>query len=123
MDEKLKIIEDYMIEKDKTDMISSLEKLDKKILEEKLDEYDAKNVKELAKIIIEDFEFLLDMTKDDFATRLYFEHIMETENTEIFSAYQSDIEGLLVFCYDDGECYKFYIPDEIKKIIKKLLKI
>ena len=39
------------------------------------------------------------------------------------SAYQSDIEGLLVFCYDDGECYKFYIPDEIKKIIKKLLKI
>ena len=49
-----KRLEKYLIKKDdKTDMLSSLEKVDKKIIDKKLKEYDIKTIKELAKYIIE----------------------------------------------------------------------
>ena len=49
-----KKLEKYLIKKDdKTDMLSSLEKVDKKIIGKKLKEYDIKTIKELSKYIIE----------------------------------------------------------------------
>ena len=66
---------------------------------------------------------ILDMTKDDIFTRMYFERLLENENSIFLSAYQSDIESLMIFVYENGNHYSYYVPSEIKKIIKKLLKI
>lgn len=37
----------------------------------------------------------------------------------ICPVYQDDIEGLWVFIYKKGNYYSYYIPSEIKTIIKK----
>ena len=81
------------------------------------------DINELKEYIIDDFEMILDMTKDDIFTRMYFERLLENENSIFLSAYQSDIESLMVFVYENGDHYSYYVPAEIKKIIKKLLKI
>ena len=39
------------------------------------------------------------------------------------SAYKDDIEGLWVFVYENNGHYSYYIPSEIKKIIKKELNL
>ena len=119
-----KKLEKYLIKKDnKTDMLSSLEKVDKKIIDKKLKEYDIKTIKELAKYIVEEFEETLEMTKDDMFTQMFFNKLVNNEHSMIFSAYESDVEDFFVFAYDKGSCYAYYIPDEIRKIIKQKLGI
>lgn len=119
-----KKLEKYLIKKDdKTDMLSSLEKVDKKIIDKKLKEYDIKTIKELAKYIIEEFKETLEMTKDDMLTQMFFSKLVNNENSMIFSAYESDVEDLFVFVYDKGSYYTYYISDEIRKIIKQKLNI
>ena len=113
----------YIIKKGETDLLSSLKALDKKLLKEKLEEKALDNIHELKEYIIDLFETTLDMSKDDIFTRMYFERLLENENSVFLSAYQSDIEHLMVFVYENGDHYSYYIPTEIKKIIKKLLKI
>lgn len=122
IDEEIEL-ERYIIKKGKTDLLSSLKALDKKLLKEKLEEKALDNIHELKEYIIDDFEMILDMSKDDIFTRMYFERLLENENSVFLSAYQSDIEHLMVFVYENGDHYSYYIPTEIKKIIKKLLKI
>ena len=114
--------EKYLIKKEKLDLLSSLKLLDKKIINEKLKEYGLKNINELKDYIIEEFETCLDMSKDDKFTQMYFIRLLEHENSEWMSAYEQDIEDLLVFVYDNGEHYSYYIPTEIKTIIKNMLK-
>ena len=119
-----KRLEKYLIKKDdKTDMLSSLEKVDKKIIDKKLKEYDIKTIKELAKYIIEEFKETLEMTKDDMFTQMFFSKLVNNENSMIFSAYESDVEDLFVFVYDKGSYYTYYISDEIRKIINQKLNI
>ena len=119
-----KRLEKYLIKKDdKTDMLSSLEKVDKKIIDKKLKEYDIKTIKELAKYIIEEFKETLEMTKDDMLTQMFFSKLVNNENSMIFSAYESDVEDFFVFVYDKGSYYTYYISDEIRKIIKQKLNI
>lgn len=119
-----KKLEKYLIKKNnKTDMLSQLEKVDKKIIDKKLKEYDIKTIKELAKYIIEEFKETLEMTKDDIFTQMFFSKLVNNENSMIFSAYESDIEDFFVFVYDKGSYYTYYIPDEIRKIIKQKLGI
>ena len=113
--------EKYLIKKDKLDLLSSLKALDKKLLNEKFKEFGVNDIYELRDYIIEDFEDCLDMTKDDLFTKMYFERLVDHENSEWMSAYQQDIEALLVFVYDNGKYYSYYIPTEIKEIINKLL--
>lgn len=113
--------EKYVIKKGKTDLVSSLKALDKKLLKEKLEELDLENVKELADYMIDEFEFLLDVSKEDIFTRMFFQRLLENENSPIFSAYEQDVEFLNVFVYENGGFYSYYIPDEIKIIIKKIL--
>lgn len=114
--------EKYLIKKEKLDLLSSLKLLDKKIVNEKLKEYGLENVNELKDYIIEEFETCLDMSKDDKFTQMYFIRLLEHENSEWMSAYEQDIEGLFVFVYENREHYSYYIPTEIKTIIKNMLK-
>lgn len=116
-------LERYIIKKGKTDLLSSLKALDKKLLKEKLEENALDDINELKEYIIDDFEIILDISKDDIFTRMYFERLLENEDSVFLSAYQSDIESLMVFVYENGDHYSYYVPSEIKKIIKKLLKI
>lgn len=120
---KEKTINKYMIKKEKTDMVSSLNMLDKKVLKEKLEEHGVDNVKELAHYIIDSFESLFIETKDDFFTQMYFSRLYENQDSMFLSAYESDIEDLLVFVYENGNHLSYYIPNEIKKIIKKELNL
>ena len=117
-----KKLEKYLIKKDsKTDVLSSLEKVDKEIINNKLKEYDIKTLKELSEFIIEDFKEILEMSKDDMFTQMFFNKLVNNENSMIFSAYESDVEDFIVFVYDKGPYYTYYIPDEIRKIIKQKL--
>lgn len=111
----------YLIKKGKLDLLSSLKSLDKKIVDEKLEEYDLENVAELKDYIIEEFETCLDMSKEDVFTQLYFVGLLEHENSDLTSVNEQDIESLCVFVYNNGDQYSYYIPLEIKMIIKRIL--
>ena len=113
--------EKYLIKKDKLDLLSSLKSLDKKLLNEKFKEFGVENIYELRDFILEDFEFCLESSKDEPFTKKYFERLINHENTEWMSAYEQDIEMLLVFVYKNRDYYSYYIPTEIKAIINKLL--
>ena len=52
---------------------------------------------------------------------MYFERLLEQENSEWMSVCEQDVEGLLVFIYNNGDYYSYYIPTEIKEIINKIL--
>lgn len=114
--------EKYLIKKGKKDLLSSLKALDKSIVNKIIKENDLKDVEELKEYIIEEFEDSLEMSKDDIYTRMYFERLLDNENTKWMSAYQEDIEDLLVFIYKNGDYYSYYIPTEIKEIIIRILK-
>jgi len=114
--------EKYSIKKEKLDLLSSLKLLDKNIINKKLSDYGLKNINELKDYIIERFETCLDISKADKFTQMYFIRLLEHENSEFMSAYEQDIEDLLVFVYVNGKHYSYYIPTEIKTIIKNMLK-
>ena len=114
--------EKYLIKKEKLDLLSSLKLLDKDIINEKLKEYELENVNELRDYIIEDFKMCLDISKDDPLTQMYFLRLLEHENSEWMSGYDQDIESLLIFIYQNKTHYSYYIPTEIKEIIKNMLK-
>lgn len=63
------------------------------------------------------------MSKDDMFTKIYFRRLTNNENYMFMSAYKNDIEGLWVFIYENNDNYSYYIPNEIKKIIKKELNL
>lgn len=113
--------EKYLINKGKLDLLSSLKALDKKLINKKLKEFGVNNIDELKDYIIENFKYCLEMSKDDMFTQMYFQRLIENENSEWMSAYQEDIESLLVFVYENGNYYSYYIPTEIKDIIHDLL--
>lgn len=114
-------MEKYLIKKGKLDLLSSLKALDKKLLEEKFEEYEVSSLSELKDSILNDFEFYLDSSKDDIFTRMYFERLVDHENTVWMSAYRQDIDDLIVFVYDNGNHYSYYIPTEIRQLINKIL--
>lgn len=119
-----KKLEKYLIKKDnKTDMLSSLKKIDKKIINKALKENDLKTIESLSQYTISEFKDLLRQTKTDIFTQMFFQRLVDNENSFIFSAYESDVESFFVFAYDKGSYYTYYIPDEIRKIIKQELKI
>ena len=81
-------LKQYLIKKDnKTDMLSSLEKVDKKIIDIKLEEFGIKTIKELSECVIEEFKDILKMSKDDIFSQMFFERLVENENSIVFSAY------------------------------------
>lgn len=115
--------EEYLIKKDKKDLLSSLKLINEEIISKKLKEYDLKSIEELKKYIIDSFKFCLHGSKNDIFTIRYFQRLIDHEDSEWLSAYQSDIEDFFVFIYENKGYYSYYIPTEIKKIIKKELNI
>ena len=115
--------EKYAIEKGKQDLLSSLKGLNKKIIKEYLEEYCLDNIEELKDDIIDKFEFCLSVSKDDIFSQAYFKKLLEYENSMIMAAYNADIEALWVFIYENNGHYSYYIPTEIKKIIKNELNL
>lgn len=113
--------EKYIIKKGKLDLLSSLKAIDKKVIDEKLEEYGLDNIGELKEYIIDEFKFCLDASKDDFFTQMYFQRLLDNENSIFMSAYQQDIESFFAFVYENGDHYSYYIPTEIKNIIKEML--
>ena len=113
--------EKYLVKKGKLDLLSSLKALDKKLLDKTLKDLGIDSIEELRDRIIEEFEMVLDASKDDKFTRLYFEKLLNHENSEWMSASWQDIEDFLVFVYENGDYYSYYIPTEIKEIIIKLI--
>lgn len=115
--------EKYAIKKDKLDLMPSLKALDKKLLKEKFNEFGVDDINELKEYILDSFEFSLEFARDDVFSRIYFERLLKNENSMFMSAYQQDINDLMVFIYKNGDYYSYYIPIEIKKLIKKILNI
>ena len=113
--------ERYLIKRGKLDLLSSLEALDKELLNEKFEEFGVNDIYELKDYILDDFEFCLNESKDDEFTKRYFERLINDENSELKSFFAQDLESLLVFVYKNGDSYSYYIPTEIKQIITKLL--
>lgn len=118
---EIKKLEKYLIKKDKTDMLSSLKKLNKKIIDEKLEEYNLNSIEELSKYLIEEFRDILSSSTDDIFTQMFFQRLVSNENSVVFSAYEQDVEFFNVFVYDAGNHYSYYIPDELREIIKEEL--
>lgn len=114
-------LEKYVIKKDKMDMLSSLKLVDKNLINETLEELDLDSINELSEYLIDEFEMVLNLSKDDMFTKMYFSRLVNNENSFIFSAYESDVESFYVFVYERDNHYAYYIPTEIRKIIKKVL--
>ncbi len=51
---EIKKLEKYLIKKENTDMLSSLKKVNKKIDDEKMEEFDVNSIEELAREIIKE---------------------------------------------------------------------
>lgn len=115
--------EKYLVKKEKCDLLSSLKSLDKKIVKEMQKRNGVNSIEELKEEIINDFEFCLKCSKDDFLTIRYFTRILKDENTTDMTIYDTDIEHLWAFVYKNNNHYSYYIATEIKKIIKKELNI
>lgn len=111
----------YLVKKNKLDLLSSLKALNKELLDKTLKETGINSILELKNAIIEKFRECLDISKDDEFTRLYFERLINYENSQWMSVYQEDIENFLVFVYKNGDHYSYYIPTEIKDIIIEIL--
>ncbi len=112
--------EKYLINKGKEDLISSLKALDKKVLKERMKKEQVNDIRELKEVIIDTFELCLAFSKDDKLTENFFRRLIDNENSNILSFYQQDMKSGLVFVYKNGDNISYYIPTELKKIIKKV---
>ncbi len=112
---------EYVVEKGKLDLLSSLKALNKKILSEKLEEFGVSDIYELKDFILNLFEHSLNVAKDDEFTNIYFKWLLDNENTKYTFVNEQDIEALIVFIYNNGREYDYYIPTEIKQIINNTL--
>ncbi len=111
----------YLIKKGKLDLLSSLKALDKRLLNEKIEEYGVNNINELKDYILDFFRQCLEESKDDFYTKIYFEKLLDNENREYLSSCEQDLESHFIFLYNNGSYDSYYIPIEIKEIIKDVL--
>lgn len=116
------LLEKYLIKKDEnTDMLSSLKKVDEIILKSAMEEWDCTTIEEFAEYIINDFEDIVDVSQFDIFSLLFFERLLENENSIIFTPTETDVTSFWVFVYDNGDNYSYYIPNEIKNIIRNFL--
>lgn len=114
-------VEDLVINKTKTDMLSSLKNINKEYAQKYMEENCYDSYKEWKDSAIFHFKVAFDETKNHVSTLNFFARLMHHENTTHIVAYADDVTSNIVFLYRDNEGLKYYIPDEIKKIIVKEL--
>lgn len=117
---------DYLIKKnDKTDILSSLEQIDSKIINEILENnrVGMKNINDIAnyklKLVKQTFEDL----PFDPSSHFYYSKLLRYENKTTFRPAGADIEDFVVFIYNKNNKPSYYIPDEMKEIIKEFLNV
>lgn len=117
---KKEIPTDYLIKTDLTSLtlVEALNLLDDKIYEYN-DVLEGKDNKENAEYILKNFNELLTMTKDDIFTQIYFNKLLTDENKAVAEKMPSDIEDFIIFIYEQDDEIRYFIPKEIKDIIKK----
>ena len=76
--------------KDKTDMLSSLKKVNKGFIDEKMEWYGVNSIEKLSEKIVEEFKEILSSAKNDIFTQMFFQRLVNNENSMIFSAYDID---------------------------------
>lgn len=115
-------VDDYFVHKKEEDLLSSLKELKKEIIDEKLRENDLENIQELKKYILENLNNSIKNIKNRWLLNIHFEVLLENEN-KILSVDPSDITNFIVFLYEEDNKIKYYIPSEIKEIIKRSIKV
>lgn len=120
---KVEEIRKYIIKEGKTDLLSSLKRVNEDILKEEFSFYEVNTLDKLAKAIIEDFSYILDSSKDDPFSVLFFRRLLEHENTSVFVPLKDDLSAFWCFAYEREHYLSYYIADEIKEVIKKVLGI
>ena len=117
-------IEKYIIQKDKTDLLSSLKALNKKIVKAEMEKHELDNIRELKDYIIDSFTWCLELSTSDLNTKKYFQKLVKYENTNTTMCVNlDDVETLWLFIYKKDGKLSYYIPTEIRVIIKDLLNI
>lgn len=109
----------YIISKGNTDLISSLKAMNDDIVKEEMEFNCVDTLEELKNEIIDGFKDCLVSSKSDIFTQMFFKRILEFEDTSEIVPLKDDIEALWAFVYKKGKVLSYYIPDEIKQIIKK----
>lgn len=110
-------VEELVINKTKTDVLSSLKNINKEYAKKYMEEYVLDNYKEWKDDVIEMFKINFEQTKNDKRTIDFFNRLVLNENTENIVAPSDDVKSNIVFLYRENDQLKYYIPDEIKKII------
>ncbi len=115
-------IDDYVITKESTDLLSSLQRMKKTILSESMELYDVESIEEIAHFSLYTFEALLSECITDINTQQYFSKLIKGEDKfDLSFIYFDDVTSFYIFLYKKEGKYSYYIPIEIKKIIMRLL--
>jgi hypothetical protein len=115
-------VNDYLVIKDREDLLSSLKGINKKIINKKLMELDLENLQELKKYILEHLKDSIKNIKDRWLLNIHFETLLTNENKTL-SVDPSDVENFIVFLYEEDGEIKYYMPTEVKDIIKRSIKV
>ena len=115
-------VNDYLVTKDREDLLSSLKGINKKIINKKLMELDLENLQELKKYILEHLKDSIKNIKDRWLLNIHFETLLTNENKTL-SVDPSDVENFIVFLYEEDGEIKYYMPTEVKGIIKRSIKV
>ncbi len=115
-------VNDYLVTKDREDLLSSLKGINKKVINKKLMELDLENLQELKKYILEHLKDSIKNIKDRWLLNIHFETLLTNENKTL-SVDPSDVENFIVFLYEEDGEIKYYMPTEVKDIIKRSIKV
>lgn len=115
-------VNDYLVTKDREDLLSSLKGVNRIIINKKLRELDLENLQELKKYILEHLKDSIKNIKNRWLLNVHFETLLTNENKNL-SLDPSDIENFIVFLYEEDGEIKYYMPTEVKDIIKRSIKV
>ena len=113
-------VNDYLVTKDREDLLSSLKGINKKVINKKLMELDLENLQELKKYILEHLKDSIKNIKDRWLLNIHFETLLTNENKTL-SVDPSDVENFIVFLYEEDGEIKYYMAT--KDIIKRSIKV
>lgn len=115
-------VNDYLVIKDREDLLSSLKGINKKVINKKLMELDLENLQELKKYILEHLKDSIKNIKDRWLLNIHFETLLTNENKTL-SVDPSNVENFIVFLYEEDGEIKYYMATEVKDIIKRSIKV